>query len=312
MERLPLHTVSVDESTARQHRRRLRAGLELRVGYGVSTPTDAFRGASEQTRHLARVEAVVARSRPGLIVSHQSAVVLHGLPWFGPLPERVILTDTSRDRAQRLRFSDKVAARGRDVATERVAGMDVTDLAGTAVDIALRCDRGHAIVVADAVARRGVPREALLAELERRPTHRGAARARRVLELADARIESPGESLTNLVAHDLRLPAPILQHEFRVGGRLVARVDFWFPEAGVVVEFDGLAKYRERDLRGGRSAGDVVAAEKIREDEVRALEPVSGVARVTWRDVLPGGDAPSVFRRAGLPVPTAVRRTPAW
>lgn len=245
-------------------------------------------------------------------MSHESAVVMHDLPWFGSLPERVVLTDPSRDRAQRLRFSDKVPARGRDVRSVSMDGIATTDLVETAVDVALRCDRGHAIVVLDAVLRRGIPRERLIAELDRRAVRRGTARARRLMDMASDCTESPGESLTNLVIHDLRLPDPVLQHEFRVGAGLVARVDFWFPEQGVVVEFDGLAKYRDRALRGDRSAEEVVVREKLREDAVRAVPGVETVARVIWRQVSPGGDAPAVFARAGLPVPAGVRRTPGW
>jgi hypothetical protein len=312
MDRLPLDRIAADASTARAQRRARIAGGSVSVGYGITVPSDRFDAASEATRHRARVDAVVARSRPGLIVSHQSALVLHDLPWFGPLPDRVVLTDTTRDRAQRLRFSDKVPARGRSVGTVEITGILTTDLVTTAIDIALRCDRGHGIVVIDAVLRRGVPREALLAELDARTTRRGRARVRRLVELADDRTESPGESLTNLVIHDVGLPAPVLQHEFRVGARLVARVDFWFPDHGVVVEFDGLAKYRDRALRGSRTAEEVVVEEKLREDAVRSFREVRSMSRATWRDVLPGGQAPTLFRRAGLPVRAGVSRTPAW
>lgn len=312
MERLPLLLTPADHATARAIRRRVQDGERVKVGHGVTTSAEAFAAASEATRHRARIDAVVARQKPGLIVSHESAVVMHGLPWFGPLPERVLLTDPTRDRAQRLRFSDKVPARGRAVGTAVVEGVLTTDLVETAVDVALRCDRGHAVVVLDAVLRRGVAREALVAELDRRPVRRGKVRAHRLVDVADARIESPGESLTNLVVHDLGLPTPVLQHEFRVGAQLVARVDFWFPQQGVVVEFDGLAKYHDRRLRGGRSAEEVVVEEKLREDAVRALPGVDGVARLVWRDVLPGGAAPLVLARAGLPVPSATERTPPW
>jgi hypothetical protein len=312
MDRLPLFSVPVDEGAARGARRRLSNGERVRVGYGITTSAAAFRSASESARHRARIDAVVSRSKSGLIVSHESAVVMHGLPWFGPFPERVLLTDPGRDRAQRLRFSDKVPAQGRRVSTVAIDGIETTDLVETAVDVALRSDRGHAIVVLEAVLSRGITRELLLVELSRRTNRRGAARARRLVEIADGRAESPGESLTHLVAHDLGLPVPILQHEFRVLGRLVARVDFWFPEHGVVIEFDGLAKYRDRSLRGQRAPEDVVIDEKLREDAVRALPEVRGLGRVTWRDVLPGGAAPSVFARAGLPVARGVRTTPPW
>lgn len=312
MDRLPLFSVPADESAARGVRRRRVDGERVRVGYGITTSAAAFRDAAEATRHRARIDAVVSRSKPGLIVSHESAVVMHGLPWFGPLPERVLLTDPGRDRAQRLRFSDKVPARGRRVSTVAIDGIETTDLVETAVDVALRCDRGHAIVVLDAALRRGVPREMLVVELSRRTNRRSTARARRLIDIADGLTESPGESLTHLVVHDLGLPAPVLQHEFRAVGHVVARVDFWFPEQGTVIEFDGLAKYRDRALRGTRAPEDVVVDEKLREDAVRALPDVRGLGRVTWRDVLPGGAAPSVFARAGLPVRRAIRTTPPW
>ncbi|WFR66564.1 hypothetical protein P9139_17600 [Curtobacterium flaccumfaciens] len=112
--------------------------------------------------------------------------------------------------------------------------------------------------------------------------------------------------------HDVGLPEPVLQHEFRAGGRLIARVDFWFPDQGVVVEFDGLAKYRDPALRGGRTADEVLVAEKLREDDVRSLPDVRRVVRVTWRDVNPGGAAPRMFSRAGLAVAASVERTPPW
>jgi hypothetical protein len=312
MERLTLMTTPVDSATARSMRRRTERGEFLRIGHGVSTPAQAFRDASEAARHRARIDAVLAASRPGLIVSHASAVVMHELPWFGPLPDRVALTDPTRDRAQRLRFSDKVPARGRDVATVLIDGVETTDLVTTAIDVALRSDRGHALVILDAVLRRGVDRHDLLAELESRPTRRGVQRVRALLELADGRIESAGESLALLVMHDLGLPRPELQHEFSVDGRCIARVDFWFPEQGVVVEFDGLVKYRAGEVRGARTGEEVVISEKFREDAVRAVPGVRGLARLIWREVLPGGDAPSTLRRSGLPVPLASRTTPMW
>lgn len=312
MERLLLTMTPTDRSAARKFRRDAERGDLLRIAHGVSTPAAAFRTAPESVRHRARIEAVLAVSHPGLIVSHASAVVMHGLPWFGPLPDRVTLTDLSRDRAQRLRFADKVPARGRRVATIVIDGIETTDLTTTAIDVALRFDRGHALSVLDAVLRRGVDRQALSAELESRTTRRGVERVRALLELADGRIESAGESLAHLVMFDLGLPRPHLQHEFVVDHGATARVDFWFPEQGVVVEFDGLVKYRDDRLRGVRTPEEVVIAEKVREDSLRRLPEVRSVARLIWRDVLPGGGAPSSLWRAGLPVRPTIRATPQW
>jgi hypothetical protein len=312
-ERLHITGTPRDAAAARAQRRATSSGERIRVGHGRTVDRAEFEAADGRTRHLARIDAVMGVSRDGLIVSHASAVALHDLPWFGPFPDRVTVVDPGRDRAQRLRWSDKVPGRGRTIPTVRRDGHLVTDLVATAVDVALRADRGRALAVLDAVLRRGVDADRLRAELEARSTVRGRARAARLVDLADGRSESVGESITRLVTHDLRLPTPELQHEFRdVRGGVVARVDLWFPEQGVVVEFDGLAKYRDPSLRDGRSAEEVVVDEKVREDRVRARSEVSGIARVIWRHVMPGGVAPAVLRTAGLPVPRGIDVTPDW
>jgi hypothetical protein len=312
-ERIRITATPRDTSSGRALRRALTAGERLRVGHGRTVDRLEYESADGRMQHLARVDAVLGASRPGLIVSHASAVALHGLPWFGPFPDRVTVTDPSRDRAQRLRWSDKVPGRGRVLSTMECHGHIVTDIVATGVDVALRADRGHALAVLDAVLRRGVQREQLRAELAARSTSRGRARAERLIALADSRSESVGESITRLVAHDLGLPAPVLQHELRNGrGGFVARVDFWFPGEGVVVEFDGLAKYRDPNLREGRSASEVVVREKLREDQIRAQSDVSSVARLIWRDVMPGGTAPALLRATGLPVGRGIDFTPDW
>jgi hypothetical protein len=68
------------------------------------------------------------------------------------------------------------------------------------------------------------------------------------------------------------VPAPELQHDFfDRWGRLIARVDFWWPELRVAGEVDGRVKYFDPRLSGGDPAR-VVYAEKRREDAVRALD----------------------------------------
>ncbi|HYP45923.1 MAG TPA: hypothetical protein VEQ66_12090 [Propionibacteriaceae bacterium] len=50
----------------------------------------------------------------------------------------------------------------------------------------------------------------------------------------------------------------------------MGRADFGWPEHRTVGEFDGRIKYG-RLLKAGESAGDVIYAEKLREDEMRDL-----------------------------------------
>lgn len=286
-------------------RRRLidgvRRGTFVRLTAGRYVLRAEYEAASAADRHRARIDAVVPGIHPDLVVSHESAVVVHGLPWLGPLPEHVVVTDPRRATGQRRAHLQKVGGIGRNTPPIVVDGLPVTRLETTAVDVALRTEFRAAVVVLDAVLARGVDRQDLLDELQRRtPRPRASTRARRAIEFADGRADSPGESLARLCWAEAGFPAPMLQHEFRDEHGLIGRVDFWFPEAGVVVEFDGLVKYRDRTMRAGRTPERVVIDEKLREDRIRARPTVRSVVRVTWPDVEPNGSGPAQLEAAGV------------
>lgn len=305
---IPVHP---DASASRQQARAVREGRLVRVGHGFFVRHADWERATVWEQHIARAAAVHANA-PHAIVSHASAVIVHRLPWILPVPERVSVVDVRRSRGQRTRFSDKAPGAGRVTHWIRVDGLPVTALADTVVDVALRHDRARALTVADAVLRRGVAAASLAAVLAERSTARAHRRAQQVLELASGLSESAGESVTLLVMRDVGCPGPVQQHVFRDASGVIGRVDFWFPDQGVVVEFDGLVKYRDAGMRQGRTAEEVVIAEKIREDRLRALPEVRQVIRPVWHDVEPGGRFPEMLVGAGLPVRRGVHRTPTW
>ena len=88
------------------------------------------------------------------------------------------------------------------------------------------------------------------------------------------------------------LPAPALQHEV---SEVRARTDFAWPELRTVGEFDGKVKYG-RGLRPGQNPGDVVFAEKRREDALRDLG--FQVVRWTWNELSPFDAVAERLRRA--------------
>ena len=57
--------------------------------------------------------------------------------------------------------------------------------------------------------------------------------------LADGRAESPLESLGRLALLEAGLPRPELQVDLYGPHGFVARVDGWYEEAAVAIEFDG-------------------------------------------------------------------------
>ncbi len=171
----------------------------------------------------------------------------------------------------------------------------VTSVARTVVDLARTVSFESGVVFADAALACGsVTVEQLSAALLGAKGWPGAPRARRVVEFADGRAESVGESRSRVALARAGFPAPVPQWEVRdASGRLIGRVDFGWPRWRVVGEFDGRIKYGEL-VRPGSAPGDVLFAEKLREDALRA-ESLQ-VIRWTWQD-LPTFEQSSVAAR---------------
>ncbi|PRZ18818.1 hypothetical protein [Nesterenkonia sandarakina] len=133
-------------------------------------------------------------------------------------------------------------------------------------------------------------------------------RWRTALSFADARAESPGESVSRAVIHQLGFAAPNLQVWIGtdVGDE---RVDFeWIVEHGsrtgssrrrIVGEFDGLGKYFDEALLQGRSAKEVHYAEKLREDAIRRTG--RGLIRWDWTDLSHPEALAAKLLQAGVP-----------
>lgn len=103
---------------------------------------------------------------------------------------------------------------------------------------------------------------------------------RALLDFADSRAESPGESRSRVVIHQLGFVAPRLQTEVHLPGGRRRRLDFDWDSAGVIGEFDGKLKYQAELASGQRGGASVYWEEKWREDEV---EEVTGKRFVRWR-----------------------------
>jgi predicted transcriptional regulator of viral defense system len=196
-----------------------------------------------------RAEAAIATARliPRAVVSHRSAVLLHGLPLLGsqpPVPEITVpprsggkLAAVHLHRAQ-LRPGDVCA----------IAGADVTSVARSVVDLARHRPTAVAVAAIDAALYRRVVTDEQIADVldfcRAWPRIRAA---RRAVNLSDGRAESPLESASRLVLTWLRLPAAEPQkYIFDRHGKFVGRADFYWDEFGVVGEADGRGKYDDR------------------------------------------------------------------
>ena len=109
-------------------------------------------------------------------------------------------------------------------------------------DLVRRLSLVEAVVVADASWHAGLcDADALRGELVTHAGLRGVVQARRVLELADPRAESPPETRLRLALRRAGL-APVPQFVvLDADGRFVSRVDLALPEQRVAIEHDGQA-----------------------------------------------------------------------
>jgi hypothetical protein len=265
----------------------------VRLFHGAAVERPEWEALSLLERRRLFVRARYGALQSECIVSGTSAAALWGLPDFDAAGWRLHVVDVRLDKTHTGRGVVRHA--GRIGKGERVVvdGIPTTSLERTVLDIARRQSFTHAVVVLDHVLRLDMlRREELAAALEGLGRVRGCRRAAAAIEFADARAESPGESISRVTAHDLGIPAPELQHEFSTpSGRF--RTDFWWPDAGVIGEFDGRLKYDDP-----RALWD----EKLREDALRRLPGVHGFARWTMRDAADAGALAAVLSAAGLPV----------
>ena len=154
-------------------------------------------------------------------------------------------------------------------------GIPATTLARTVVDLVADLPFGDGVVLVEAVLRSDPEVQSELTRERRRGLpRRGGAAVQRVLDFASSLSESVLESHARVVWAEAGLPAPVQQATIRVGGRFVARVDFMWPAARLVVEVDGLSKY---------DAPGALQAEKARQNALVAAGYT--VLRFTWQDI---------------------------
>lgn len=134
----------------------------------------------------------------------------------------------------------------------RVHGIPCTSPERTVVDLALTEPFADAVVAADWAIRERTSVEALRRTLDELAPRQHRGRAEHVIGFADARSGSAGESLSRALIAEHGFPAPVLQQRFDDHRGLIGYVDFWWPDHGLIGEFDGLVEYRDSELLQGR------------------------------------------------------------
>jgi hypothetical protein len=271
----------------RQYRREVAAGALVRIHRGAFVPKSEWDFWTPHMRYQMRCIGATGSGRSHPVLSHESAAAIHQIPMLGAYPKLVHVLATVAAGTRTEHGFRKHATPFPDTDIESRGELRVTNLVRTLAEFASTASFPGGVAALDwALAspnRHQEPRttrEDILNCAERLDLSRGRARLLRALEFADPLSESPGESFSRAIIHELGFPAPELQKGFFDSKGFIGRVDFWWPEHNLVGEFDGIAKYIREEYSRGMTTAQIVVAEKVREDRIRATGP--GFSRWEW------------------------------
>lgn len=208
--------------------RRIRDGKVIRVWHGVY--------AQHPPSTIDRLAALDLVSGKSIVACMHTAAELHG---FGTESDsRIHILDPG----VRMRVSAELMVHQRIGATlKRIQGRLATAPAWTSVEIARTLRRPRALAVLDAVLfKRSSTLAELHAAIDDQKGRRGIVKTRELIEYVDGRSESPLESEARLVFIDGGLPMPELQYEIVDRCGKLWRVDFAWPHAMVVAEYESM------------------------------------------------------------------------
>jgi Protein of unknown function (DUF559) len=291
----------------------VRDGQLIRVRHGVYATKRAVDWAGDdpvRAHVLAVMAATATVGNDGnasiAVASYQSAARLHHLSLLTTPPaakdkdkdkdkDVVTLTLPPDKRWNRAQPSD-VVFHASDLPRKhltKIHSLPATTVARTVVDLARTLPFMDAVVTADsALNQEKTTKRDLRQVLGESKGWPGVKQARRVIDFADDRAESPLESAARVVFAEaspaLSPEPPDLQATIH-GPDWSARVDFLWPEHKVIAEADGLVKYNDRkDL----------LSERERDHQLR--EAGYTVIHFTWKELFQNPDDVLTRLRAAL------------
>lgn len=203
---------------------------------GVRLPADV---PLDQTNHL---RGVLLVSSDDAVTADVSAARL----WSLPLPPWLIDEDVAAVAVKRGgNRSRRIGVRGRrlTIPDDHITvhrGIRVTTPERTWLDCAASMPPGYVLAMADALLRRSVASPGSLSDMVRWGAgRRGVRTARKAAAMADARAESPAESVVRFHIVESGLPTPVCNLNVIHRGEWLARADLAWPEWKVIVEYDG-------------------------------------------------------------------------
>jgi hypothetical protein len=249
--------------------------------------------------HQQRARAAALLMPPGAAIGGRSAaawwgaafsgvddpvlvVVPRGCPWDGPRGVQVHKTELGP----------------RDLVTVE-DGVQITTAARTAWEIATLEPALSAVPLIDGMLSEGMRHNGGLTEAEvvaeflRRRGQWRSVRAMKLLPLLDGRAMSPPESKVRAVCQLAGLPRPVPQFEIVEGGIFLGRVDLAWPEARLIVEYEGAYHFDEIQIAKDDARYEKLLAAgwrviRLSSIDLRDLDAVVSRIRTALDEALPG------------------------
>ncbi len=258
-----------------------------RVRHGIYTD------ATEDQWELYRLRCIaVAQCLTGAVLAGPSAAAMWGLHAVGDPPECVYVRGVCRGRYGK----DVRLIGGGQAITQTRQGVQVTSAAWAVVDCARVLSHRDALIAADSALHQGLcdvgQLQAAVASLGR---SKRVARARWVVQNANAKSESPGETWLRMIVKELGYE--VTSQVWVKGPGVSARVDLMINGQRIALEFDGLIKYNGED----EELAEVrIKQEKRRQGDLEMLG--YQVLRFIWEQLF---DAEGIRKRLAYAVARA-------
>ena len=227
---------------------------------------------------------------PDWVFAGPSAAVAYGLSVSNRYLEKVWVASSRKAHSKELDYRRSIIVPMGD-ATE-IDGIRLTPLARTVGDCLRVMDFRSGLAVVDSVLRahsfsRDDLKNDVAAACARMP---GLTRFLPVVDLADSRAESGGESIARATMLELGIALPDLQKEVEdpIELGLAYRIDFaWCAGRKYILgELDGGEKYVSVEMRGDKSLSQVIDGEHRRQSHLEANEDVLRFIRFGFSDIL--------------------------
>jgi hypothetical protein len=209
---------------ARPLQRAVLRGDVVRVHRGAYISAEEWRLLDRHERYRRQVMAAGLASRGRPVISHKSAAALWGIPIIGDWPKVVHVLTTPSAGTRRENGFHRHALDIDDVDIHEVEGVRVTSFTRTLIDLARDTTFSSAVAGLDwslrSPTKEAAPRvviDDLWAYFQRQEWRRNRRKVHRALEFATPLAETPGESLSRVVIHELGSRAPNCRFESSTG-----------------------------------------------------------------------------------------------